>query len=326
MADKPVHPRVELSNSQAAAALGAWLGAEPSISEITPMTGGCVDTVLEIVYGADGQRVVLKVSTDPEEKRIGGEFARLQFIRDVSEFPVPEAHFCDLSGSIIPHSFFIMDRLEGVHLGEADWMSDEGHEDLQRQIGYAVANLHTAHAPWFGTIGEALPAIDNPTPEQQHWSKWFQRRMAERIEQAADDALLSPQTIKRLRALTLAFDQVFKDDETPPTLVHGDIWATNIVVARDERPGMARLSGFVDPPGFFAHPEYELAYLEIWRTVGEPFFQAYGETHDVDAGYPARRHFYWINTLVQHVNAFKTDYYVESASALVDQIWEALGG
>ena len=50
MADKPIHPRVNLTPSQAAAALGAWLDGPPVVHEVTPMTGGCVDTVLEIVW------------------------------------------------------------------------------------------------------------------------------------------------------------------------------------------------------------------------------------------------------------------------------------
>jgi len=128
----------------------------------------------------------------------------------------------------------------------------------------------------------------------------------------------------RARALLVPFQKVF-GDAVQPTLVHGDIWATNVIVA--PRPGgKVHLSGFVDPPGIFAHPEYELAYLEIWHTVGQPFFDVYCESHPLDEGYRLRRHFYWLNTLVQHVNAFKTDYYVHAATDLIDSLWTALSG
>ncbi|MCX7016384.1 MAG: fructosamine kinase family protein [Candidatus Sumerlaeota bacterium] len=322
MADQPIHPRVDLRPDQVADALGAWLGAAPEIHEVNSLSGGCVDTVLEVVYGAEGERVVLKVSNEPEEKRLGAEFARLQFYRGATRFPVPEPRYCDLSGQVIPHSYYLMERLEGVNLSQARWLSDQGYKDLQGQIGRAVAELHQCHAPWFGPIGEALPATDSPAPEQKDWWRWFHRMAEERVRKAEGERLLADETLRRLRRLLDVFERLFAG-AAKPTLVHGDIWATNVIVA-PRKNGEVRLSGFVDPSGLFAHPEYELAYLEIWQTVGQPFFDAYREIHPIDEGYPLRRPFYWLNTLVQHVNAFKTDNYLRAATDLIDSLWAAL--
>ena len=108
------------------------------------------------------------------------------------------------------------------------------------------------------------------------------------------------------------------DTEATPILTHGDIWATNIIVSPTD--GSWSLQGFVDPGGLYAHPEYELAYLDIWHTVGSTFHEMYQHYHTVEPGYELRRLFYWLHTLLIHVRAFNTDYYRTATLQLAEQM------
>ncbi len=69
--------------------------------------------------------------------------------------------------------------------------------------------------------------------------------------------------------MVLPFDTLTEPDE--PALIHGDVWTTN-VLAQDDR-----ITGFLDPAIYYADPEIELAFITLFNTFGQPFFQRYHE-------------------------------------------------
>src|SRR5690606_34952286 len=86
-------------------------------------------------------------------------------------------------------------------------------------------------------------------------------------------------------------------------LVHGDAWATN-VLALD-----GRVTGFIDPAIYYADPEVELAYIELFGTFGAAFFEAYSEARPISAGYAeVRRDVYQLYPLLVHVALFGGSY------------------
>ncbi|HCQ04917.1 MAG TPA: hypothetical protein DIT99_31530, partial [Candidatus Latescibacteria bacterium] len=99
-----------------------------------------------------------------------------------------------------------------------------------------------------------------------------------------------------------AAGDILKDQGTP-TLTHGDIWAGNVMV--DRRGDEWHLTGLVDPSGAkFTDVEFELAYLQVFNTVGSPFFDRYTARFPLRPGYELRRLFYWLNTYMIHVWLF----------------------
>jgi fructosamine-3-kinase len=109
----------------------------------------------------------------------------------------------------------------------------------------------------------------------------------------------------------------------PACLVHGDLWANNILVD-PEAPGGIAVKGYIDPGAEYADPEYELAYLEVFRTVGPRFWEIYRRAHAVDAGYPLRRTVYHFHTMLVHIWYFGDAHYHRRAEALAEQIAGAL--
>jgi fructosamine-3-kinase len=315
MADKPINPVVELSHDEAASILRAWLGDERQVLAVQRLTGGCVHTVLGIEFEGDESPVIFKVAHRVGEGSIQGEHDILRYFRQHTEFPVPEPYACDLSGEVVPYSWLIMERLEGGHLGDAHArMTEVDAVRLQVLMGESVGRLHShTRETGFGRALEGKGA--------ESWTDWFTDLILRHRDGAAATGLLDERDLEACDRAIEAIPEHL-DRGATPTLVHGDIWATNVMVAGE--PGSLYLSGFLDPGGIFADPEYELAYLQIWRTVSGAFFEAYAAHHDVAEGYELRRLFYWLNTLLQHVRAFKTDTYAEATSQLARRLGAAL--
>lgn len=88
-----------------------------------------------------------------------------------------------------------------------------------------------------------------------------------------------------------------------PSLLHGDVWTTNVLAAGD------RITGFVDPAIYYGHPEVELAFTTLFGTFGEPFFSRYQEIRPLPPGFfETRRDIYNLYPLLVHVNLFGGGY------------------
>jgi len=311
MADEPINPVVKLTREEASRIVSAWLGEERVVTRLRRLTGGCVHTVFEVHFEGDESPVVLKVSHRVQDLSISTECEVLRYFRRHTEFPVPEPHACDLSGEIVPYSWLAMERLEGSHLGDARTeLTVEDQARLQLELGHAVGLLHThTREAGYGHCWAEGSASS--------WPAHFQGWVSEEQEAAWATGLMDDGDRAGCDAIIEAIPRFLQRDVIP-TLVHGDIWATNIMVAG--QPGQTRLSGFLDPGGLFADPEYELAYLQIWHTVDDSFFLAYSDHQEVADGYESRRLFYWLNTLLLHVRAFRTDYYAQAATDLIRRL------
>ena len=315
MADKPINPIVDLSPDEASKILAHWLGEERKVHSVQRLTGGCVYTVVEITFEGDESPVVLKLCHRSAERGIAAEHEVLRHFRRHTDFPVPEPLACDVSGDVVPYSWLAMERIDGRNLGDAGGsLSEMDMLRLQLLMGNAVGRLHThTRGAGFGRLVDEEPAPS--------WPTYFQGKIASEMRASWETGLMASEDLGPCERLVERIPELLARD-TAPTLVHGDIWATNIMVAGED--DNLELSGFLDPGGLFADPEYELAYLEIWRTVDERFFDAYTNHHEVAEGYELRRLFYWLNTLLLHVRAFKTDDYASSATDLVRRLAQAL--
>ncbi len=306
MGDEPLNPVVDLAPAEAEAILRQWLGRAVKCLGLRRLTGGCCCTVVEVALDGPESPVVLKLSDEGGDASLERELAVLRYYREQTAFPVPEPFFCDTSGQLVPYSYLIMERVPGTHLGEArPALSAEDHAAVQRAMGEAVAALHTHTGPHFGLVaGEEV---------YSDWLQWVHDKLLDLYQEHERLGLLSVDAMARVRGVLDALPALL-DAPASPVLVHGDIWATNVMVSE------GRLSGFLDPVGRFAHREFELAYLEIWRTADAGFFEAYEADHGRLPGYERRRMVYWLQTLLLHVWLFRTRNYVRATEQLAQQL------
>ena len=306
MPDAPLNPPIEITPHHAETILRRWLGEAVRCTGLRPLSGGCCYTVMEVAFDHPRSPVVLKASHTRDDDGLQHQFMTLAFFEQHTRFPLPRALHCDLSRDHVPFAYVLMTRLPGENLGEASaWMTPADRIRVERQIADAVSELHDHAGPHFGSI-HAPSGCTN-------WIDYFRPKLEDNFREVCGTGLVSARSLTRIEKLLGRLDSLL-NAPGPPVMVHGDIWATNVIIAGS--PASASISGFVDGGGDYAHHEYELAYLELWQTVGPEFFARYTLRHPLADGYHERKTIYWLNTLLLHVRLFRSQGYVDSVERL----------
>jgi fructosamine-3-kinase len=273
---------------------------------IQRLSGGMINTVLRLQFDRHPYQVVIKLNQ--QGTSFIHETRALEYLATYTRFPSPEVYAHDPTASLVPYSYLLLEDLPGeclhgieISQGESDLL-DEALVDV-------LVDLHAHRRDTFGGIDDAagascwvdifLPRILSVRCEEQ-----VNRRLSKTVLKEVDEAIHK-------------IDRVF-EDQGEPVLVHGDIWAGNIIVKKENNRW--RLSGIVDPALQYADVEYELAYLESFNNPRPAFFQKYLQRQSLRPGYQVRRLFYWLHTYLIHVWLFGDRYYCELAAETASRI------
>ena len=264
----------------------------------TPVSGGCVADVRRVELG-DGTCLAVKV--DPIRQDLDVEAAMLRYLRERSALPVPE-----------------------VHIGEPgllalSWIDSGGALDAaaQEHAAELFASLH-AIAPdasddpdvggrhgfaWTTRIGP----LEQPNAWRSSWCTFFaEERLVAMAQEARTAGQCPTEVVRRVERLAQRLDR-FLPEPAAPSLLHGDAWTGNILVA----PGGGRIAGLIDPAISFGDPEIELAFTTLFGTFGEPFFRRYRELRpdfEPEGFFAQRRELYNLYPLLVHVRLFGGHY------------------
>lgn len=267
-----------------------WLDEAAEVEAVRQLNGGMVHAVYEWAFADRRPPAVVKINAAEHLAHFEAEREALAWYRAHTELPVPEPIGCFVDEST-GVAALLMRKIEGPNLAEAR-LTPRGVKMLQQELAGHVAALHTHTSETFGPVAGAEPAA-----RFQRWVDVFQP-MFEREVHAVRDQLSS-----RSRRIVEAVGERLKSllgASPPPTLVHGDLWATNILVD-DANPARPRIAAFIDPAPAYADPEYELAYLRLFHTADEHFFRAYFARHAMRDGFEQRCRVYWLCTMLLHV-------------------------
>ncbi len=272
------------------------LGQDPVGLE--PLAGGCIARVYRVACD-DGKTLAAKVNTDAEPT-LDVEAFMLEFLRARSVLVVPRV-------VVSTSQVLVMDYIE--HSGGA---SDTGLRELAR----GLAGLHGQYGSAFGFECDTLigPLIQ-PNPEMASWRAFYaEHRLRHFAGVARHRGGLSVGLLDRCqRAADRIGDWI--DDDEEPTLVHGDLWAGN-VLWRD-----GQVAALIDPAVHFAHREVELAFMDLFGSFGSEFWTRYHDLSPIRDGFwETRRHVYRLYPLLVHVALFGGSY----ASMLSGEL-DALG-
>lgn len=279
---------VELNNTQATLLLGHWLGSRVAYKGIVPLEGGMCSSVFRLQFDRPPYCAVVKLRRDPSDDPLPRERVRLDYLRRHTSVPCPEAYLQDSSCRIVPYPFLLLERLPGVNFESAQLQPAE-RITIERELAEALLDLHSHTRDTFGDLDEE--------PGESEWVNIFMPMLTD-IRRDMDDFL--PAEILDVVDHALPFAKVALREQGTPTLVHNDVWAGNIMV--EQRRDGWHLTGLLDPVGLrYADVEMELAYLQAFDTVGQPFFDVYTSQRPLRPGYELRRLFYWLHTYMLHV-------------------------
>ncbi len=256
------------------------------VTGISPLGGGCIGQVYRVRL-ADGRDVVAKVD-DGRQPQLDIEGRMLVYLRENSRLPVPA----------VWHSaprLLIMEYLPG-----------ESHfsDQAQARAAELLADLHNVTAPAYGLEWDMLiGGLPQPNTPAASWLDFFrERRLMFMGRLGLEAGRLSASLLARLERFCGHLDK-WLVEPARPSLIHGDVWTTNVLAAG------GRITGFIDPAIYYADPEIELAFTTLFGTFGSPFFRRYEEIRPLLPGFfDTRRPIYNLYPLLVHVRLFGGSY------------------
>ena len=258
-----------------------------------PLSGGCIGEVYRMDL-EDGRAVVVKVADGGGTLDIEGYM--LQYLGEHSDLPVPAVHLSE-------PGLLIMDYAEGdSRFGKAE----------QTHAAELLAALHGVKAQRHGLERDTLiGGVHQPNPWTDSWLAFFaEHRLIFMAEEAARAGQCGQDLVKRVRNFADGLDK-FLQEPPHPSLLHGDVWTTNVLAHR------GRITAFLDPAVYYGHPEVELAFTTLFGTFGEPFFQRYHELRPIPDGFfEVRKDIYNLYPLLVHTRLFGGGYASSVSSTL----------
>ncbi|MEX0887421.1 MAG: fructosamine kinase family protein [Phycisphaeraceae bacterium] len=284
-----------ITAASATAILHRWHRTDLTVTDVRPLEGGMVNAVA--LWQTDGEPATLVVKTDAAEvvEMFEREHAGLAWYRQHTRLPVP-APYTSFADPELGVAGLMMEHIAAPNLSQAR-LTGTGQRQLQQQLAYHLARLHEITADAFGSPLDA--AARHP-----HWLDVFGPRLEQQFLAARD------QLNSRHRATVEALIRDLPAHLPPgerPALIHGDLWATNVLVD-DTLPNRPEIRAFIDPQPAFADVEYELAYLRLFHTADGDFFDAYTRRRPLRPGFDHRCRIYWAHTLLLHVHRFGRSY------------------
>lgn len=253
---------------------------------MTPLSGGCIGEVYKVGL-ANGRFVVCKLAAGGHG-RLDIEGQMLRYLAEQSPLPVPDVLQSE-------RDLLIMGFIEGESRFSAE---------AERAAAEQLAALHEETAVSFGFEHDTLiGGLRQPNPWTDSWLTFFgEQRLIYMAQQAVAVNRMSSELLGRVANLVDQLDEWLEEPKRP-SLIHGDVWTTNVLAKNDQ------IAGFIDPAIYYADPEIELAFTTLFGTFGEPFFERYGEIRPLRPGFfETRRDLYNLYPLLVHVRLFGDSY------------------
>ncbi len=158
---------------------------------------------------------------------------------------------------------------------------------------HSVTNESRMYGYWYDTtIG---PFSQNNEQTQYNWALFLgQMRMMPMARVCYDKGVINKQILMRIEGLCRDLYKRIDMSKIVPSLIHGDLWSGNILF---------NMSGatLIDPALYFADREMELAFILMFDTFGQTFFEHYTRIHPLSEDfYELKVPLYQIYPLLVH--------------------------
>ena len=255
------------------------------IGAAAPVGGGCIHECYRVEIG--GRSFFLKTNDESHADNFASEADGLAALRSAGmRAPEPISH-----GAAGGSAYLLL-----------EFLALQGKRDFSA-LGRMLAEAHRKPGPRFGWHRDNYIGA---TPQSNGWCEewatfWRARRLRPQVELAKRNGFDLP--------VQDVFD-LLAGRQPQPSLLHGDLWSGNAGFTK-EGPVV------FDPAVYYGDREADLAMTELFGGFPREFYEAYEETHPLDAGYPRRKHLYNLYHLLNHLNLFGAGY--------LGQVQETLG-
>jgi aminoglycoside phosphotransferase (APT) family kinase protein len=208
-----------------------------------------------------------------------------------TDVPAPAILTHDFTRTAFDRDYLLMQRLPGSPISHIAGLTQDRFEDILRQVGMCLRQVHQIIGDQYGYIGD-----HRPMEPQADWSSAFHVMWHALLDDIERCQGYTPEETTRMRQLLDRHAKVF-DRPVPPSLLHMDVWAENILA--DEH---GRLTGLIDwDRACWGDPEIEFAILDYCGISEPAFWQGYGAARDQSPEAEVRRIFYLLYELQKYI-------------------------
>ena len=260
-----------------------------SILSLTPLSGGDISNVY--LVETQTQKFVLKTNTAPQALAMfRAEKAGLVAIEATKTIRTPQVFLAD----IYRGTAFLL--LEYIATKRPDT------SDFQR-LGQSLGQLHQVKHLSFGwDKPNFIGTLSQSNIKYQTWLDFYiSQRLLPQFQLAQQQQLLSSKEIPSKNHLLKKGATLFQDIQ--PTLLHGDLWNGNFLIASNGNPYL------IDPAVYYGHAEVDIAMTRLFGGFGTAFYEAYYELHPPKRSIVIRQDWYQLYYLLVNLNLFGRGYY-----------------
>lgn len=203
-----------------------------------------------------------------EKEMMKSEVYWYSLLRTQTDIRVPEVYFADDSKTLIPTTYFIMEKLEGTQMDQFQMTAEEKTE-CSRRVAQMVAQLHKIQNTEFGYLQNGL------------YGNWYDA-LTSMLENLICDAervgKKSPKG-RKLLAYAQKYEHILK--EVPCTMVNYDAWMPNMLCRRLEN-GKIEIA-WIDPErSFWGDRIFDFICLEFPKPLSKKTLsvRAYNEVSE----------------------------------------------
>lgn len=278
-------------------AIRSICGQERIITGKSPVFGGDINEAFRLTLD-DGTSLFMKSNAPNLLPSFEAEEAGLQAIADTGAISTVKV----LGIGTDPDGFSFLLQ-EFVTPGKKN-------RDYWERLGAELFAMHRAPVP-AGKAGEKGNGFgfgaDNFIGSRRQKNTWtdqwipFFRGCRLRPQLKAAERWLDQRDRKLADSLLEHLDQYLIEPEAP-SLIHGDLWAGNVMTGSDGR------AWIIDPAAYYGHPEADLAMTELFGGFALDFYDSYFACSKMEAGYQDRKDIYNLYHLLNHLNLFGVSY------------------
>lgn len=199
-------------------------------------------------------------------------------------------------------ALLVLEYVEGKSPNEKDF----------ERLGNALGQLHKHSSNSFGWKNDNfIGSLPQSNKSHKDWVSFYvKERLWPQLVRAQENKLLSPPEIPSLKNILSACKPLFGN--ITPSLLHGDLWSGNYIIASDGRPYL------IDPAIYFGHREVDMAMTRLFGGFSPSFYSAHSQHFEVNPFEKEHNDIYQLFYLLVHLNLFGRSYH-ESVKTLLNR-------
>tara|TARA_B100000575_G_scaffold294644_1_gene312599 strand:- start:15349 stop:16224 length:876 start_codon:yes stop_codon:yes gene_type:complete len=154
--------------------------------------------------------------------------------------------------------------------------------EIKMDLLGAIVKLHSFHNNFFGfDFDTQIGGLKQKNNKSKNWVDFYRNYRLGYIFEIINKSKPMEYSINKKIELLLKNLETYIPNNPTPSLLHGDLWAGNILFNN------SRFVGLIDPGSFYGHNELEVAYLTWFNPefIGSNFLSKYNEILKIDKEY-----------------------------------------